>query len=215
MSHVRPVSPGDDEAGGGLRPVRAAACRDFVSSLDDATAPRDHAATCPQCRAHASFRAGIAPALRARPAMPPQLLSRSLLESTYERIVDAAEAVSPLGAMLADRDAVVSPAEPLGEQMSERLLETAIADRLRSVPRPLSPATWNEVRASVVARLVVQRMARTRWALWVGAAAVVATAAIGLSIAERPTKRPNIVFADLSSIPGDVDYFVVRHGAPR
>jgi hypothetical protein len=199
--------------------VRPAACRDFVSSLDDATAARDHAATCPRCRAHMSFRAEAARVLRERPEVPPQLLSRALLESTCERIVDAAEAASPFGELLADRDAVDSPAEQLVGQLPEHLLESVIADRLRSSPRPPSVATWNEVRASVVAdlasRSASRRTYRVRWTLWAGAAAIAATAAIGLSISTRTTKHTNIVFADLSSIP-DSDYFVVRHGAgPR
>jgi hypothetical protein len=125
-----------------------------------------------------------------------------------ERIVDAAEATSPLGEMLANRDAVVSPAEP----WPEHLLESASADRLRSAPQPPSVAAWDEVRASVVANLTVRRIARARWTLWVGAAAIAATATIGLSLAAKAPKQPTIVFADLSSIPA-IDYFVVRHGA--
>ena len=60
----------DADRGAGLRPALPAACREFVSSLDrskgDAVFARDHAATCERCRAHLSFRAMIAPALRAR-----------------------------------------------------------------------------------------------------------------------------------------------------
>lgn len=200
------------DVGDGLRPTTPAACREFLRALEDAKVDGGHAAACPRCAAHAAFRAKLDTLLRARPVAPPILLSRHLLESTQERIVEAVEAESPIGQWIADHVEV-----PLAAQeWPQPLLDpSAVARAMMVAPGSPSAHAWGEVRKSVLAELGTRRASRTRLGLWIGAVAMAAAAILSVLLPSPGTERnTTIVFTDLDSMPG-VEFSVIRYGALR
>jgi hypothetical protein len=186
-----------------------AECREFLLAPERPEA-QAHLGGCRDCAEHASFRARIAPLLRARPPLPAALRSPCLLEGVHERIVDAAEQ-APLGRLVARHEAPRAPETVWPEQV----LDTALGAAVRTAPPAPSPVAWNHVRRSIFARLAARRIARTRAGVWIGLTGVAAAVLIGslLTLGGTP-EQVAIVFTDLQAAPGN-EFAVLRYGALR
>lgn len=92
------------------------------------------------------------------------------------------------------------------------LLESSLAEQLRSTSVRVSPASWRTVQASIYGQVLADSTSRRRY--WPLAAAGAAAAAILLLVllSEGTSKPPEIVFADLATMP-NVDFAILRYGA--
>lgn len=194
----------------GLVPVAASACRqalaDQLAGHDEAL--RGHLAACAACRGKFEAARVLSEVLRKRPAVPPELESRALLDAVFERAVADFEQ-SPLVAELGR--GVPSPGAAI-EAPPPELLESATARAvLSSVPGP-SDVTWARVRRSVRAdaqSVLSKQQALKRWPMIV--AVVAASVVITFVVLGREELPAKITFTDLSAPPA-VEMTILRHG---
>jgi hypothetical protein len=216
---MSPSGAGNRGLGGSLACRRAmveALSGSSLSGSNWSAATRAHLDSCASCVAHVRARDVLLPALRSAPRFPAGIRPGELLASVRERIVESAE-TSALGQRVV---AALSAPVPLPESGSAglpevlpALLESEVAERtVRAADSPGSVA-WMRLRRAIAADArrapVFRRVGR--WAVAGVAAAVIAGFVL---ISEGTSAPPRIVFADIDQAP-DIDFAVLRRGAPR
>jgi hypothetical protein len=187
-----------------------------LSGSNWSAATRAHLDGCASCAGHVRARDALLPALRSVPPFPAGVRPGELLAAVRERIVESAE-TSALGQRLV---AVLSAPVPLPEagsaglpEVLPALLESEVAERtVRAADSPGSVA-WMRLQRAIAADARRAPMLRRvgRWAVAGVAAAVIAGLIL---ISEGTSAPPRIVFADIDQAP-DIDFAVLRRGAPR
>lgn len=203
---------------------QGAACRAFLRQALGALAAdggvsehaqSQHAQSCAFCAERLAAGLTLARALGERPASPPELASRDMLDRVRERIVAQAEA-----SVLGEAIAAGMPVEGMPDAAVSReagwpegLLESAVGPAIESPPS-VGPLVWRRVQASIYGRVLADTATRRRiWPL--GAAGAAAAAVFLMMLLREGTSRPpEIVFTDLATAP-NVDFAILRYGAPR
>lgn len=210
---------GDRGLGGSLACRRAlveALSGSGLSGSPWSAATRAHLDDCASCAAHVRVRDALLPALRTAPRFPAGVRPDELLASVRERIVESAE-TGPLGQRLV---AALSTPVPLPEagtaglpEVLPALLESEVAERTVRVPDSPGSIAWMRLRRAIAddARRAPALRRVGRWAVAGVAAAVIAGFIL---ISEGTSTPPRIVFADIDQAP-DIDFAVLRRGAPR
>ncbi len=182
---------------------------------------RAHLQSCSFCAQRLAVGQGFGEVLKSRPISPPELSSAQMLDRVRERIVAQSEG-SELGQTMArvmpEVEVPVAAAasdESAGAGWPEELLESAVGQHVASAsPVEVGPLLWRRVQVSIYGRVLADSASRRRfWPL--GAAGAAAAAIFLLMLVRQGTIRtPEIVFADLASAP-NVDFAILRYGAPR
>lgn len=210
--------------------IASAACRAALrevmsdsGSLEALTpANRQHVDSCGFCSTRVRARGSLAEWVRARPAVPAELASPSVLEGIYERATEAAE-LGPVGAWL--EQAEVSTAEVAASsvadpsflqdclQVTDRSTRTELLRDFVRDPAQPDPQMWTGVCRSILEGVASERVMRRSLGWRVLLAGAAAAAVVGLlSIPEDTPVQPTIIFADLDRAP-DVAFANVRYGA--
>jgi hypothetical protein len=160
--------------------------------------------------------------------IPAELRSRAMLERVLETVIAQAEA-SPLGAAL-EQTLTVANSLPDGTELggedaaaaellaaSSPLQESPVARRLAghiAAKALVDASAWQSVQSSIYGRVRAEAASRRR--LWPLGAVGAAAAAVLLLMLLRDSspKRPEIAFADLTTLP-NVDFAILRYGPPR
>lgn len=202
------MSTSRDANSGGLGPKLPAACLLFLQASLEGRVDTAHTATCGACAERHLKRQRLQVALRSRPHPPAGLASRSMIEATFERIVEGAESSSPVAAWIGDRRSVPDPVHA----WPEPLLNSPVGAVLDATP-PLPPATvWTSLERDLIATLESRRMGKPRRQFWLGAAAIAAAAsAVIWLLPVDAGPSTTIVFVDLDKPPaGDYPWLGLR-----
>ena len=180
-----------------------------------------HLQSCTFCAQRLAAGQRLGEALKTRPASPAELFSPAMLDRVRERIVAQGEA-SEFGQTLARAMPVAEVPAAGADELSDAgagwsggLLESAVGKHVAFVgPVETGPLLWRRVQVSIYGRVLADSASRRR--LWpLGAAGAAAAAIFLLMLLRQGTIRtPEIVFTDLASAP-NVDFAILRYGAPR